>query len=88
MQEYCLVKQRDIETSEIQRHGLRGYLTEVLKWSKGYNEEDISKILTVNNQDRTTNNGFKLEKFRIRKKIGRKWLSNRAANEWNRLLSR
>ena len=42
-------------------------------------------ILRVNNQDRTKNNGFRLEKFRFKREIGRKWISNKVVNEWNRL---
>ena len=46
---------------------------------------DISKILSVNNQTRTRNNGFKLVKSRFRGEIGRNWFSNRIVDEWSRL---
>ena len=39
----------------------------------------------VNNQDKTTDNGFKLEKFRFRREIERNWFSKRLVDEWNRL---
>ena len=42
---------------------------------------DISKV----HQDRTGNNGFKLEKFRLRE-IRRRWFSKRVVvDEWNGL---
>ena len=49
----------------------RGDLIEVFKWYRDYNKEDIGKVLRVNNQDRTRNNVFKLEKFRFSREIGR-----------------
>ena len=39
----------------------------VMSDSKGY----IRKVLRVNNQDRTGNDEFRLEKFRFRREIGR-----------------
>ena len=41
----------------------------------------------INSQDRTRNNGFKLDKFRFRKEMGRNWFSNWIVDEWNRLSS-
>ena len=40
----------------------------MFKWKRGYNKKniDISKVLKVNNQGKTRDNGFKLEKFRFR----------------------
>ena len=38
-----------------------------------------------NSAGRTRTNGFKLEKFRYRKEIGKNWFTNRVVNEWNRL---
>ena len=35
----------------------------------------------------TRSHGFKLDKFRFRKEIGRRWFSNRVVNDWNRLSS-
>ena len=50
----------------LQRRSLRRDLMEVLKWYSGYNKGDISKVLRINDQDRTRNKGFKLEKFRFK----------------------
>ena len=52
---------------------------------RGYNKGDISKVIRVNNQDITRNNGINLEKFRFKRKIERNWFSNRVVDEWNRL---
>ena len=48
-------------------------MIEIFKWHRGYNKGDISKVLRVNDQDITRNNGFKQEKFRFRRMIGRNW---------------
>ena len=64
---------------------MRGDLIEVIKWYRGYNKEDVSKVLRITNQDTTRNNGFKLEKFRFRKVLGKNWFSNRVVEEWNGL---
>ena len=46
---------------------------------------DITNVLMVNNQNKTRNGVFKLEKIKFRREIGRNWFSNRVDNEWNRL---
>ena len=69
----------------LERRRLRGDLIEVFKWYRGYNKGDVSKILRISNHDRSRNNGFKLEKFRFKKEIGRNWFSNRVVDEWNGL---
>ena len=51
----------------LERCRLGGDLIDILKWYRGYNKGNISKIHRINNQDRTRNNGFKLEKFRFRR---------------------
>ena len=61
----------------LERRGLRRDLIEVFKWYKGYNKGDVSKVLMIANQDRTNNNGIKLEKFWSKKKLGKNWFSNR-----------
>ena len=58
---------------------------EVFKWYRGYDKVDISKIFKFNNQDIIRNNGFKLDKLRFRREMGRNWFSNRVVDEWNRL---
>ena len=59
------------------RCSLREDLLKVLQWYIRYNKGDISNVLRITNQHRTRNNGFKLEKFRFRREIGKKWFSNR-----------
>ena len=49
----------------LERSRLKGDLIEVFKSSNGYNKGDISRVVTVNNQNITRNNGFKLEKFKF-----------------------
>ena len=66
---------------------MRGDLIKVYKWMKGYNKGDINKVLIVREQDRTRSNGFKLDKFRFNKDIGKNWFTNRVVDEWNRLSS-
>ena len=46
---------------------------------------DVVKVLTISSQDITRNNGFKLEKCRFNKEIGRNWFTNRIVDDWNRL---
>ena len=71
----------------LERRRVRGDLIEVFKWMKGINKGDISRVLKVSSQDRTRSNGFKLDKFRFQKEIGRNWFGNRVVDEWNRLPS-
>ena len=40
-------------------------LIEVFKWVKDFDKGDVGKVLTVSSQDKTRNNGFKLEKCRF-----------------------
>jgi len=44
-------------------------MTEVFKWMKKLNKGGIIKVLKVTNQNKTRTNGFKLNKFRFRKKM-------------------
>ena len=59
------------------RRRVREDLIEVFKWVKGFNKADVGKVLTISSQYRTRNNGFKLEKCRFKKEIGRNWLVSR-----------
>ena len=52
---------------------------------KGFNKGDVGKVLMISSQDRTRNNGFKLEKCRFNKEIGRNCFTNRVVDDWNRL---
>ena len=57
----------------------------MFKWYNGYNKGDMSKVYKINNQDRTRNNGIKLEKLMFMKEIGRNWFSNMVVGEWKEL---
>ena len=74
-----------LDLHSLERRRIRGDMIEVFKWQKGYNKGDVDKILKVSGQARTRNNGFKLEKVRFRREIGRYWFSNRVVDDWNRL---
>lgn len=74
---------RRLNLHSLERRRVRGDLTEVLKWMKGYRKGDINKVLVVREQGRTRSNGFKLDKFRFRKDIGKSWFTNRVVDEWN-----
>ena len=39
----------------------------------------------ISSQDRTKNNGFKLEKCIFSKEIRRNWFTNRVVDDWNKL---
>ena len=52
---------------------------------KCFNKGDVGKVMMISSQDRTRNNGFKLEKCRFNKKIGRNLFTNRVVDDWNRL---
>ena len=66
-----------LKLHSLERCRVREDLIEVFKWVKGFNKGDVGKVLMVSSQDRTKNNGFKLEKCRFRKEIGRTWFTNR-----------
>ena len=74
-----------LQLHSLERRRLRGDLIEVFKWVKGFNKGDISRVLIVSGPGVTRTNGFKLEKFRFRKEIGKNWFTNRVVDEWNRL---
>lgn len=48
---------------------MSGDLIDVFQRKKGMNKADINKILEFNNQDRTLNNGFKVNSIRYENKI-------------------
>ena len=84
-----MIKERErlksLNLHSLERRRIRGDLIEVYKWVKGFNKGDINKVLIVKEQGRTRNNGYKLDKFRFKKDIGKNWFTNRVVNEWNRL---
>ena len=52
---------------------------------EGFQQRGYKQVLIVKEQGRTRNNGYKLDKFRFKKDIGKNWFTNRVVNEWNRL---
>ena len=56
-----------------------------MKCWKGFNKGDVGKVLTIISQDRTRNNGFKLEKCTYITEIGLDWFINGVVDDWNRL---
>ena len=45
----------------LERCKVRGDLIEVFKWVKGFDKENVGKVLTISSQDEKRNNGFKQE---------------------------
>ena len=78
---------RRLNLHSLERRMVKVDLIEVYKWMKGYNKGDINKVLIVREQNRTRSNGFKLDKFRFNREIGKNWFTNRVVDEWNRLSS-
>ena len=66
-----------LKLHSLERRRVRGDLIEVFKWVKG----EVGKVLTISSQDRTRNSGFKLEKCRSSKEIGRNWFTNRVVDD-------
>ena len=69
----------------LERRRVRGDMIEVFKWFKGINKGDINRVLKLSNHNRTRSNGYKLDKFRFRKDIGKNWFGNRVVDTWNSL---
>ena len=57
-----------LKLHSLERRRVRGDLIEIFKWVNGFNKRDVRKVLTISSQDRTRNNGFKLEKCNLIKK--------------------
>ena len=55
----------------------------MFKWFNRRDKKD--KVLLVKEQVITRTNGFKQDKFRFRKEIGKNWFTNRVVEEWNKL---
>ena len=76
---------KDLNLHSLKRRKVRGDLKEVFKWVKGFNKGNINKIIIVKEKVRTRTNGFKLDKFRYRKDIGKNWFTNRVVEELNKI---
>ena len=59
----------------LERRRVWGNFKKVSKWAKGFNKGGVGKVLTVNSEDKTRSNRFKLEKCRFRKELGRYWFT-------------
>ncbi|MPC21712.1 hypothetical protein E2C01_014706 [Portunus trituberculatus] len=62
---------KKLNLHSLERPRLRGDLIEIFKCYIGYSEGDKSEVLKISSRDRTRNNGFKFEKFRLRREMGR-----------------
>ena len=62
---------KHLSLHSLERHRVRGDLIEVFKLVKGFNRRDINKIHIVKEQVRTRTNGFKLDKSKFRKEVGK-----------------
>ena len=71
----------------LERRRVRGDMIEVYKWVSGINKGKMEDVLKLSNNEITRTNGFKLDKFRFRKDIGKHWFGNRVVDMWNRLPS-
>ena len=76
---------KKLNLHSLERRRVRGDMIEVYKWFNGINKGDINRVLKLNNLGRTRSNGFKLDKTRFRKEIGRNWFGNRVVDTWNAL---
>ena len=56
----------------------------MFKWVKGFNKGNTNKVIIVKEKVRTRTNGFKLDKYRYRKDIGKNRFTNRIV-EWKKL---
>ena len=76
---------KSLNLHSLERRRVRGDLIEVFKWVKGFNKGDLNKVLILKEQGRTRTNGYKLDKFRFMKDVGKNWFTNRVVGEWNKL---
>ena len=61
-------------------------MIEVFKWKMGINKgDDISEVLKMKDEGITRSNGFKLDKFKFKKDIGKNWFGNKVVDLWNSL---
>lgn len=61
----------------LERRNVRGDLTEVLKWMKGFNNGGVNRVLVVKEQSRTRSNEFKIDQFGFLNDIDKNWITNK-----------
>lgn len=71
---------KHINLHSLHRQSVRGDLSEVLKWAKLFNKEEIVKVPA-----KTRSNVFKLDRYRFKKDIGWNRFTNNVVNEWSRI---
>ena len=69
----------------LERRRCRGDMIEVFKWKKGINKGYIGEVHKMKEEGITRSNGFKLDKFKFKKDIGKYWFENRVVDLWNSL---
>ena len=62
---------KQLKLHSLERRRMRGDMIEVFKWMKGINKGDLNEVLIPTSNLRTRNNGFKLDKLKFKKEIGR-----------------
>ena len=72
-------KLKHLNLHSLERCRVRGDLIEMFKWIKDFNNWKTNKVLIVKEKVRT-----RTDRFRYRKDIGKKWFTNRVADEWNK----
>ena len=63
----------------LKRRRCRGDMIEVFKWKEGINKGNISVVLKMK-EGITRSNGFKLDKFKFKKDIGKYGFGNRVVD--------
>ena len=59
-------------------------MIEAFKWKNGINNGISVEVLKMK-EGITRSNGFKLDKFRFKKDIGKRWFENRVVDLWDSL---
>ena len=54
-----------LKLHSLERRRVRNDLIEVFKWVKSFNKGDVRQVFAVSSQNRTRNNGFKVDKRRF-----------------------
>ena len=67
---------KDLSLHSLERRRCRGDITEGFKWKEGINKGNISEVLKMK-EGITRSYGFKMDKFKFKKDIGKYWFGNR-----------